>query len=73
MEVSRKALTCVILVRDLREAAMMPTWMIGELERRRQRREERARPELPLEVPMQTEREPTPARRPRGNSVVIDA
>lgn len=72
MEVSREALTCVILMGVLREAAMMPTWMIGELERRRQLREERARPEFPLEVPMQTEREPTPARRPRA-PVVIDA
>jgi hypothetical protein len=43
---------------------MIPTWMIEELERRRQEREERERPSLRIElpVPVQVDREP-PARR----------
>ena len=52
---------------------MIPTWMIRELERRSQRREARERPEIPIEAPFQTEREPSPARRPPVEPVVIDA
>ena len=43
-----------------------PTWMIEELKRRRQEREERDRPQLHIEVelPVESDRRPTPARRP---------
>ena len=68
-----KPLTRVILVGAIHEAAMIPTWMIRELERRSQRREARERPEIPIEAPFQTEREPSPARRPPVEPVVIDA
>ncbi len=51
---------------------MIPTWMIRELERRRQQRREQERPALPVEAPRQTEREPSPARRRPAQPIVID-
>ncbi len=50
-----------------------PTWMIEELKRRRQEREERDRPQLHIEVelPIESDRRPAPARRP-GEPIVIE-
>ena len=51
---------------------MIPTWMIRELERRRQRQERRERLDLPIEAPRESERDRTPRRPRSGEPVVID-
>jgi len=50
---------------------MIPTWMIEELERRRQERERHERPQLHIEqlVPPRTDGESTPA--PAGSVVIV--
>jgi hypothetical protein len=49
-----------------------PTWLIEELKRRRQQKERQERPRLHIEVelPVRSDRDPVPARRP-GEPVVI--
>ena len=49
---------------------MIPSWMIIERERRRQEREHKERPQLHIEIPVQTESVPDPKRGPRDPIVI---
>jgi len=52
--------------------AMVPTWMIEDIERRRREREDRERPQLRIELPVRTENEPPPRRPAPSGRIVIE-